>query len=157
RFKFRLPYPPLSELERLLASTMGVESPTFRPVLAAETAPARVESLKQLVRSVLVAPHIEHYVAGLVRLTLPGPDGDPEVRRWVAFGASPRGGQALLLGAKVHALLDGRPHVAFEDVDRVARSARQPRLAVSVAAEPEGVDPAVVVDRVLAAAARLRR
>src|SRR5262249_61567233 len=105
RFKFRLPYPPLSELERLLASTTGAELPAVRPVLAPETAPGRVESLKQLVRSVLVAPHVERYVAGLVRLTLPSPDGDPEVRRWVAYGASPRGGQALLLGAKVHALL----------------------------------------------------
>jgi MoxR-like ATPase len=79
------------------------------------------------------------------------------VRRWVAYGASPRGGQALLLGAKVHALLDGRPHVAFEDVDRVARSALQHRLVLSFAAETEGVDPGFVVDRVIAAAARLRR
>jgi MoxR-like ATPase len=156
-FKVRLDYPSLAELERILASTTGAETPTVRPVLAAETAPARVESLKQLVRSVLVAPHIEHYVAGLVRLTLPRPDGDPEVRRWVAYGASPRGGQALLLGAKVHALLDGRPHVAFEDVDRVARSALQHRLVLSFAAETEGIDPGFVVDRVIAAAARLRR
>ena len=58
----------------------------------------------------------------LVRLTPPGADGDPEVRRWVAYGASPRGGQALLLGAKVHALLDGRPHV--RDRGRRSRRAR---------------------------------
>jgi MoxR-like ATPase len=156
-FKVRLDYPSLAELERILATTTGAETPTVRPVLAPETAPGRVESLKQLVRSVLVAPHVERYVAGLVRLTLPSPDGDPEVRRWVAYGASPRGGQALLLGAKVHALLDGRPHVAFEDVDRVARAALQHRLVLSFAAETEGVDPGVVVDRVLATAARLRR
>ena len=108
-------------------------------------------------RSVLVAPHVERYVAGLVRLTLPTPDGDPEVRRWVAYGASPRGGQALLLGAKVQALLDGRPHVALEDVDRVARAALRHRLVLSFAAETEGVDPGAVVERVLAAAPRLRR
>jgi MoxR-like ATPase len=156
-FKVRLDYPSQDELERILGSTTGAETPAIRPVLDAETAPARVEAQKQLVRSVLVAPHIERYVAGLVRLTLPTAEGDPDVRRWVAYGASPRGGQALLLGAKVHALLDGRPHVAVEDVHRVARASLRHRLVLSFAAETEGVEPGVVVERVLAAASRLRR
>jgi MoxR-like ATPase len=156
-FKVRLDYPSLDELERILGSTTGADMPAVQPVLDASTAPARVESLKQLVRSVLVAPHVERYVAGLVRLTLPTSDGDPEVRRWVAYGASPRAGQALLLGAKVQALLDGRPHVAVEDVDRMARAALRHRLVLSFAAETEGVDAGAVVERVLAAAPRLRR
>jgi MoxR-like ATPase len=156
-FKVRLDYPSQDELERILGSTTGAEMPVIRPVLDADTAAARVEAQKELVRSVLVAPHVERYVAGLVRLTLPAPEGDPEVRRWVAYGASPRGGQALLLGAKVQALLDGRPHVALEDVDRVARAALRHRLVLSFAAETEGVEPGVVVEHVLAAAARLRR
>jgi len=156
-FKVRLDYPSQAELERILGSTTGAETPAVRPVLDPETAPTRVEELKRLVRSVLVAPHIEQYVAGLVRLTLPGPDGDSEVRRWVAYGSSPRGGQALLLGAKVQALLDGRPHVAVEDVDRVARASLRHRLVLSFAAETEGIEPGTVIDRVLASAARLRR
>jgi len=156
-FKVRLDYPSQAELERILGSTTGAETAPIRAVLDPETAPARVEAQKQLVRSVLVAPHVERYVAGLVRLTLPAADSDPEVRRWVAYGASPRGGQALLLGAKVHALLDGRPHVAVEDVHRVARAALRHRLVLSFAAETEGVEPGVVVEHVLAAAARLRR
>src|SRR5262249_36090606 len=81
-------------------------------------------------------------------------DGDAEISRWVAYGASPRGGQALLLGAKVHALLDGRPHVSYEDVDRVARAALRHRLVLTFTAETEGIEPATVVARVLAAAAR---
>jgi MoxR-like ATPase len=156
-FKVRLDYPSQAELERILASTTGAEIPVIQPVLDPATAPARVEALKQLVRSVLVAPHVERHVAELVRLTLPGPDGDPEVRRWVAYGASPRGGQALLLGAKVQALLDGRPHVALEDVERVARAALRHRLVLSFAAETEGVEPGAVIERVLAAGTRLRR
>ncbi len=156
-FKVRLDYPSQDELERILASTTGAETASIRPVLDPATAPARVEMLKQLVRSVLVAPHVERYVAGLIRLTLPGADGDGDVRRWVAYGASPRGGQALLLGAKVHALLDDRPHVALEDVDRVAREALRHRLVLSFAAETEGVEPGTVIERVLVAAARLRR
>jgi MoxR-like ATPase len=151
-FKVRLDYPSADELERIIGATTGAEIPAVRPVLDPATAPARVEGLKALVRSVLVAPHVERHVAGLVRLTLPTPDGDPEVRRWVAYGASPRGGQALILGAKVHALLDGRPHVALEDVERVARAALRHRLVLSFAAETEGVDPGTVIERVLAAA-----
>ncbi len=127
----------------------------------------------------LVAPHIERYVAGLVRLTVPpaardgeraAPPATPErgrrdgkaaeaddaVERYVTYGSSPRGGQALLLGAKVMALLDGRPHVTFEDVDRVASAALSHRLVINFAAEAAGVDPADVVERVLASAHRLR-
>jgi MoxR-like ATPase len=156
-FKVRLDYPSQDELERILGSTTGADVPAIRPVLDATTAAGRVEAQKQLVRSVLVAPHVERYVAGLIRLTQPTDDGDPEVRRWVAYGASPRGGQALLLGAKVQALLDGRPHVALDDVARVARPALRHRLVLSFAAETEGVEPGAVVERVLAAATRLRR
>jgi MoxR-like ATPase len=155
-FKVQLDYPSQAELERILGATTGAELATVRPVLDPEHAPARVEELKQVVRSVLVAPHVERHVAALVRMTLPHPEGDPDVRRWVAYGASPRGGQALLLGAKVQALLDGRPHVALEDVERVARAALRHRLVLSFAAETEGIEPGVVVERVLAAAARLR-
>jgi len=156
-FKVLLDYPSQVELERILAVTTGAEVPVVRPVLDAATAAARVEELKLLVRSVLVAPHVERYVATLVRLTQPGADGDAEIRRWVAYGASPRGGQALLLGAKVYALLDGRPHVSYEDVDRVARAALRHRLVLTFTAETEGIEPAVVVERVLAAAARRDR
>ena len=153
-FKVLLQYPSQEELERILAVTTGADTPAVRPVLDVATAPARVEELRRLVRSVLVAPHIERYVATLVRMTQPATDGDAEVRRWVAYGASPRGGQALLLGAKVHALLDGRPHVAHEDVDRVVRAAFRHRLVLTFAAETEGIEAATVVERVLASAAR---
>jgi MoxR-like ATPase len=156
-FKVRLEYPSQAELERILGSTTGAESTAIQPVLDPATAPARVEALKRLVRSVLVAPHVERHVAALIRLTQPVSNPDPEVRHWVAYGASPRGGQALILGAKVHALLDGRPHVALEDVERVTRPALRHRLVLSFAAETEGVDPGTVVEHVLAAAARMPR
>ena len=153
-FKVLLQYPSQEELERILAVTTGADTPVVRPVLDVATAPARVEELRRLVRSVLVAPHVERYVATLVRMTQPGADGDAEIHRWVAYGASPRGGQALLLGAKVYALLDGRPHVAYEDVDRVVRAALRHRLVLTFAAETEGIEAATVVERVLASAAR---
>jgi MoxR-like ATPase len=160
-FKVLLEYPSERELTRILAATTIADPPTVRPVLARENAARRAEELKHLVREVLVAPHVEQYVAGLVRLTTPaGARGDGEaetdVRRYVTYGASPRGAQALVLGAKVMALLDGRPHVTYDDVDKVAVAALRHRLVMSFAAEAAGISPAHIVERVLAAARRLR-
>ena len=156
-FKVRLDYPSQAELVRILGSTTSVEPPSIVPVLSREDAPARVEALRRLVREVLVAPHIERWVAALVRRTAPGGEAaDETVSRYVTYGASPRGGQALILGAKVMALLDGRPHVSFEDVERVALPALRHRLVMNFSAEAAGIDPEQVVERVLAGARRLR-
>ena len=157
-FKVALEYPSRPELERILGDTTAAELPTVQPVLARDAAPARVEELRQLVRRVLVAPHIERYAADLVRLTHPGSDGEvPEtVSRYVAYGASPRGGQALILGAKVLALLAGRVHVAVEDIDRVAPAALPHRLVINFAAEAASIHPPEIVAQVLAAGQRRR-
>jgi len=157
-FKVRLDAPSQVELERILATTTTIEPPAVRPVLDPAEAPARVEALRRLVREVLVAPHVERYAARIVRLTAPAAaeERDELVSRYVSYGASPRGGQALVLGAKVLALIDGRPHVAFEDVERVAQAALGHRLVMGFAAEAAGIGPAEVVERVLAAARRLR-
>jgi MoxR-like ATPase len=155
-FKVLLASPSQEELERILGGTTSTEVPAVRPVLERETAGDRIRELRHLVRSVLVAPHVERYAAAIVRMTAPAGGADDAVRRYVAYGASPRGGQALLLGAKVAALLDGRPHVSYQDVDRVAPAALRHRLVLAFAAEAEGVDAAEIVARVLSAARRQR-
>jgi MoxR-like ATPase len=153
-FKVRLEYPSASELERILGTTTTAEAPRVRAVLDHEHAPARILELRRLVRRVLVAPHVERYAASLVRLTAPGSTADDGIRRYVTYGASPRGGQALLLGAKVMALLDGRGHVALDDVDAVALAALRHRLVMNFVAESEGVDATALIGRVLASARR---
>ena len=154
-FKVLLDYPSAPELERILAETTAAELPAVRPVLPRETAAGRVEELKRLVRQVLVAPHMERHVAALVRATVPAAGELPEaMARYVTYGSSPRGGQALILGAKVMALLAGRPHITFEDVERVALPALRHRLVMNYLAEAAGVDAAQVVEGVLAAARR---
>ncbi|HYR97164.1 MAG TPA: MoxR family ATPase [Candidatus Binatus sp.] len=156
-FKVLLDYPSQEELERILGSTTAADLPTVSPVLPRETAAHRVEELKRVVRRVLVAPHVETYVAALVRRTVPSSgELDDSVARYVTYGSSPRGGQALILGAKVMALLQGRPHVTFEDVDRVALPALRHRLVMSFSADAAGVDAAEIVGRVLGAARRAR-
>ena len=156
-FKVGLDYPSAAELERILAETTAAELPTVRPVLARETAAERVEVLKHLVRQVLVAPHMERHVAALVRATVPAAGQLPEaMARYVTYGSSPRGGQALILGAKVLALLDGRPHVTADDVERVALPAFRHRLVLNFAAGAAGVGADEVIGRVLTAARRVR-
>ena len=168
-FKVLLPYPGHAEMKRILATTTGAELPKVEPVFAREEAPLRLEALKGLVREVLVAPHIEDYAAAVVRAT--HPDGsafvpepglaglvkDDFVNKYVSFGSSPRGGQALILAAKVYALLAGRANIAADDVDRAAVAALNHRLVLNFAAEAEGVSQLVVVERALQSVRKLRR
>jgi len=155
-FKVVLGYPSEDELVRILGTTTAPDLPVARAVLDPQDAAARVARLRRLVREVLVEPAVEQRIAELVRSTVPGVSHVDAVERHVAYGASPRGGQAILLGAKVHALLDGRPHVTYDDVDKVAVPSLRHRLVMSFAAEAAGVAPAQIVERVLLAARRLR-
>ena len=75
----------------------------------------------------------------------------------MSYGSSPRGGQALLLGAKVRALLAGRVNVSYEDIDRVAVPALNHRLVLNFAARADDVDPRTLILRLLDAAKRLHR
>jgi MoxR-like ATPase len=167
-FKVFLPYPSTDEMQRIIGSTTSAEVPDAAPVFAPRKAASRVEELKALVREVLVAPHLEAYAAALVRATIPraskfAPAGasllppDELINRYVAFGSSPRGGQALLLGAKVRALLAGRVNITYEDIDRVAVPALNHRLVLNFAARADDVDPRALIQRLLDAAKRLHR
>jgi MoxR-like ATPase len=155
-------------MQRIIASTTTAAVREASAVFPPRKAAARVEELKALVREVLVAPHLEEYVAALVRATIPrdskfAPGGavllppDEMIQRYVSFGSSPRGGQALLLGAKVRALLAGRVNVTYADVDRVALSALNHRLVLNFAARADDVDPRTLIQRLLDAAQRLHR
>jgi MoxR-like ATPase len=167
-FKVFLPYPSTSDMQRIIGTTTTAVTPEIAPIFPPRKAAGRVEELKGLVREVLVAPHLEEYAAALVRATIPrgskfAPGGaallpaDEMIGRFVAFGSSPRGGQALLLGAKVRALLAGRVNVTYEDIDRVAVPALNHRLVLNFAARADDVDPRALIQRLLDAAQRLHR
>ncbi len=166
-FKVLLGYPDHADMQQIIGSTTGPTVPAVTPVFAREEAAARIQALRALVREVLVAPHLEEYAAALVRATLPAESKvapsratllppDEHISRYVSFGSSPRGGQALLLGAKVRALLDGRVNVTYDDVDQVAVPALNHRLVLNFAAVADAVDPRALIERVLHAARRLR-
>ena len=143
----RLDYPSAEEEVEILRSTTGATDAPIEAVLDAQ----RVLTLQRWTREVPVADNVLRYAASLVRATRPGDAAAPdEVRRWVRWGAGPRAGQALILGAKAHALLAGRFHATPEDVRRVALPVLRHRVLVNFHAEAEGVSPDSVVARLLA-------
>jgi len=110
-----------------------------------------VEAMKGLVREVPMAQPVKEYVTQMVLATRPEDPGAPEmVRRFVKYGSSPRGAQALVLGGKVQALMDGRFNVSFEDIRAAALASLRHRLILSFEGEAEGVDPDQILEDVLA-------
>jgi MoxR-like ATPase len=146
-FAVRIDYPKLDEEIAILRATTGSDSAELRAVITAEQALA----LQALVREVLVSESVLRYVADLVRATRPAEPGIPSrVQKYVRWGAGPRAGQALVLGAKAHALLDGRLAVSPADVKRVALPVLRHRVLPNFAAEAEGVSAEDLVRDVLA-------
>jgi MoxR-like ATPase len=146
-FDVRVGYPSEKEEVDILRATTGAEGEPLAPVLDAEQAVA----LQRLTREVPAADAALHFAAALVRATRPdGGNATEMVKRYVRWGAGPRAGQALILGAKARAMLDGRFAVAPEDIRRVAMPVLRHRVLPSFAAEAEGISAERIVEDVLA-------
>jgi MoxR-like ATPase len=100
-----------------------------------------------------VSDAVLRYAVALVRTTRPSPDGDsPDfVKKWVNFGASVRAAQYLTLGAKARALMDGRPHVQFEDIRALAHPVLRHRILLNFHAESERVTTDAIIEELLRA------
>jgi MoxR-like ATPase len=143
-------YPSFEEERRIVLETTGDKSPKLETVLGA----AEVLELQDLVRRVPVPDPVADYAVKLARSTRPKDALSPEgVRQWISWGAGPRASQALVVGAKARALLQGRLAVAREDVERVARPILRHRLVLNYQAEAEGVRADDLVTRLLDALA----
>ena len=151
RFMFNvvIEYPTAAEEHRILASTTVDEEPVITPVATAQ----EIESLRHLVRDIPAASNVIDYALRIVRASRPsgdGADGAPKaVRQWVRWGAGPRAGQALILGAKARALLDGRSVAAPEDIRAVALPVLRHRILVNFQAEADGITAEQVVGELL--------
>jgi MoxR-like ATPase len=144
----RVDYPQEEDEVRVLQSTTGAPANKLEPVLQAED----LLALQRLVREVAVAESLVKSVTRLVRSSRPGRPGASSATAPVAWGASPRGGQALLLAAKARALLEGRFAASVEDVRALALPVLRHRLVLSWSAAGEGVDADAVVQQLLDAA-----
>jgi MoxR-like ATPase len=151
RFMFNvvIDYPSSADEHRILATTTTDEDPVITPVATA----AEIEAMRHLVRDVPAASNVIDYALRIVRASRPAggaADGVPEsVRQFVKWGAGPRAGQALVLGAKARALVDGRSVAAPDDVRAVALPVLRHRILLNFQAEADGVDADQIVGRLL--------
>ncbi len=144
-FDIRLGYPDAADEVSILRSTTGKAAASITPVLDADG----VRELQRLAREVVAPEVFLSYAAALVRATRPGEGTIDRVRRFVRWGAGPRAGQALILGAKAHALLDGRFAITAADVRRVALPVLRHRVLTNYAAQGAGVDADSVIATIL--------
>ena len=134
--KILVPYPDRQELSEIIDRTCGASTPEPTPTLSA----GNLVKLRELAREVVLAPEVRDHAAALVLATHPGGASAPErVRRFVRYGASPRGAQALIRTAKVRALRAGRCQVDFADVEAQALPCLRHRIILNFEGEAEGV------------------
>jgi MoxR-like ATPase len=146
--KAHVPFPSADDLVTVLERTTGTTSVTLRTVTDA----AQLTSMIELTRQVPIASHVLRHAVDLVIATHPDQPTSPErIRRYVRFGSSPRGAQALVLAGKVTALLDGRPNVSIADIRAVAPAALRHRLVVGYEATADGVSADDLVSELLSA------
>jgi len=148
RFMFNIvvQYPSSAEELRILKQTTGGDEPELGPVLTGR----QILALQEVVRKVPVAEHVFVYARDLVRASRPEePEAPKFVKDYVAWGAGPRAGQYLIVGAKARAILEGRFHVTTDDVRAIAHPVMRHRLVTSFRADSEGVSPDKLVDRLL--------
>jgi MoxR-like ATPase len=147
-FKLTVPYPSQDDLVAIGERTTGGASPRPR----AMTDVATLTGMTRLARDVPVAREVMDYAARLVRATHPNDTtAPPAVRQFVRYGASPRGLQAMVLGAKSHALLSGRHHVSRSDIRVMAVPALRHRLIANFAGQAEGIEPDDLLGHVIRA------
>ena len=150
RFMFNvvIDYPALDEERRILAETTSGAPARINAVATG----AQLEAARSLVRDLPAADNVVSYALRLVRATRPADQNAPSVvREWIKWGAGPRAGQALLLGAKALALIDGRSVPSPDDVRAIAAPVLRHRLLLNFQAEADGIDTDHVVTRLLEA------
>jgi MoxR-like ATPase len=146
-FDIRVGYPGEADEVEILRATTGTADVALAPVLDA----AQTIALQRLTREVAAADPALRFAAAVARATRPDSgNATPLVRRYVRWGAGPRAGQALVLGAKAHALLSGRVHIGPDDVRRVAAPVLRHRVLPNFAAEADGIASDRIVEDVLA-------
>lgn len=138
--------PSVEQLNAIIDRTTGADMPQADPVADAET----VLWMQDLARQVPLAEPVRNFASQVVHFTHPHvADSPEEVKRYVRFGSSPRGAQALVQTAKVRSLSLGRYNVAIADIEAVVYSALRHRILLNFEAEAQGVTPERVIDGVL--------
>jgi MoxR-like ATPase len=149
-FKVNVNLPDVKEMVAIMDRTTGKEIPSAAKAVSG----ADILQMRELARTVPIASHVKEFVARLILATHPDdPHASPLVKKYVRYGVSPRGGQALVLGGKVTALLAGRYNVAFDDIKAVAPAALRHRLLLNFDGLAEGVKTDDVINELVSSLA----
>ncbi len=136
-FKIMVGYPNRRELATILGRTTRQETPQVAKIMDKAT----VKQWIDLARQVVIAEHVQDYAVRLVLATHSTSEfATPLVKKYVKYGSSPRGAQALTLSAKIRALLDGRFNASFSDVEQAILPALRHRVILNFEADADGVD-----------------
>ena len=145
-FKLIVGYSDRGQLKTILERTTTGYEPGIQPVMTGE----QIITAQELVKRIVMAPHVEDYIIRMVLATHPsGMFATPTVNKYVRWGASPRGAQAMTLAAKIYAMLDGRYNVSFEDVKRGVLPSLRHRLLLNFEGEAEGLSTDFVLNDIL--------
>ena len=145
-FKLEVPFPGRDELHEILDRTTG-SAVHKRDAVLDRTA---ILEMQQLVRQVPVARHVQDYAVRVLQASHPdGPEAPELAKRFVRYGSSPRGAQAMLLAAKIRALIAGRFAASVDDVREIAHAALRHRILLNFEGEAEGIKTDQVIDAIL--------
>ena len=144
-FDIRIGYPAEADEVAILRATTGTPAEPLTPILDTE----ETLELQRATRALPASEPALRYAAMLARATRPGNGAPDRVKRYVRWGAGPRAGQALILGAKAHAILRGHPAVSPDDIRRVAFPVLRHRILPNFAAEAEGITSENIIEEVL--------
>jgi len=146
-FMVQVGYPSADEERAILERTTGSHTAEVGSIVSGD----ELRSLQEAVREVPVADAVYDYALALTRGTRVRSEAPLDfIKEWVTWGAGPRASQFLILGAKAHAALAGRTHVAVEDVRAIAHPVLRHRIVTNFSAQAEGIDSDQVIDRLLA-------
>ena len=151
-FKVNVAFPNVEDLVTILERTTGVEQPRAQKVADG----AQVIGMGSLALSTPIPTHVSQYVAQIVVATHPESESATDLlRQYARYGASPRGAQALIIGAKINALLEGRSNVSFEDVSAIAPAALRHRILLNFEGQAEGLSADDLIADVLKSVPKL--
>jgi MoxR-like ATPase len=144
--KILVTYPSREELVRIVERTIAREEEVPVPVMNRE----EIHQVRQVCRQVLVAPHVQDFAIHLVMATQPDQKEAHEMtRKYVRYGSSPRGAQALVECGRVHALMRGRFHLSVEDILHVAGGVLRHRIILNFDAHADGQTPETILQAIL--------
>jgi MoxR-like ATPase len=146
-FKVQVPFPEAQDLKQILQRTIRIAGAHAEKVIDG----SEVQEMMAVVREVPVAEHLVDWAVQLILATHPDNEDAPaKVKKYVRYGASPRGLQALVIAAQVRALLEGRYNVALDDLREVAHPALRHRVVLNFEGQAEGLSTDGMLDEIIA-------